>query len=411
MRNLNLKYYSGGESDGADAEYIYVNYMVDTTIENEYLKSKEYTPKTNTENAMSYRIITNQKIDDFIPDELQKYRSVVFTSPENTLLSFSPPSGISLEEFQGKYPEITDDIYVNQCIEGSMINLFYDSRIGGWEIATKSAIGANYWYYRTQYSKESLPQQRTFRHMFLDAFRANEGDDLNSLAFLEYLPKEYSYSFVLQHPENHIVQKVDVPIVYLVAVYHICDNRAIFIPPIIYEEWDCFINIRGLVEFPPAYDNDSYDDYMTQTESPNFMGYMLTNLVTGEKCHIENPSYSYLRELRSNHPNMQFLFYELRRSGRVNEFLYYFPQYLELFTLFHIEYQTFVTHIHGLYVTNYIKRTGEKCPAKYFPLVYKLHHEVFIPSMAANMKIVMRKPVVDDFLCKLTSGAMLHYLN
>ena len=460
MITQNSKYYSGGESDGADAEYIYVNYMVDpnilidpTILDNESLhlctfktpplgavmseqgdadcalkmrngvKIKEYTPKPNTntntiegENPVSYKIITN---DNSTPmGELSQYRSVVFTSPENELVSFSPPAGISVEEFRGKYPEITDDIYVNECIEGTMLSLFYDPRIKKWELASKGAVGANYWYYRTQYqlgADANIPEsntQSTFREMFLDVFRATKGEDLDSLAFLEYFPKEYSYTFVIQHPENHIVQYIENPVVYLVAIYHICDNRAIYIPPIIYEEWDCFFNIRGLLEFPRIYDNTNYDDYMTQSDNnPFFMGYMLTNIRTGERCHIENISYEYLRELRSNHPNLQYQYYCLIASGRVHEFLHYFPQYLPLFNQFRIQYLNFVTHIHGLYLTNYIQRTGEKCPAKYFPLVYKLHHEVFIPSMAAGAKLVMRKPVVDEFLSRLSPGALLHYLS
>ena len=418
MRMQNPKYYSGGESDGADAEYIYVNYMVDANIENEYLKIKEYSPKpvVEGENTVSYKIITNIDTTD-TPTELTKYRSIVFTSPENTLVSFSPPAGIPIEEFRGKYPEITDDIYVNECIEGTMLSLFYDSRIKKWELASKGAVGAHYWYYRTQYPlgvDAEIPEtntQSTFRQMFLDAFRAGEGEDLNSLAFLEYFPKEYSYTFVLRHPDNHIVQYVENPVVYLVAIYHICDNRAIYIPPIIYEEWDCFFNLRGLLEFPLAFDHTNYDDYMTQHESPYFMGYMLTNIRTGERCHIENASYGYLRELRSNHPNLQYQYYCLRASARIHEFLHYFPQYLGLFTQFYLQYQKLVSKIHGLYLANYIQRTGEKCPVKYFPLVYKLHHEVFIPSMAAGEKLVMRKPVVDEFLSRLSPGALLHYLS
>jgi hypothetical protein len=410
------KYYSGGESDGADAEYIYVNYIVDSAIlDDEHLKIKEYTPKT-AENPVSYKIITNNS--DLPSDTtFSQYRSVIFTNPENSLLSFSPPAGISVDEFRDKYPEITDDIYVNECIEGTMLSLFYDPRIKKWELASKGAVGAHYWYYRTQYpvgTDADIPEsntQSTFRQMFLDAFRAEKGDELNSLAFLEYFPKEYSYTFVIRHPENHIVQYIENPVVYLVAIYHICDNRAIYIPPIIYEEWDCFFNIRGLLEFPQSYDNTDYEDYMTQHENPYFMGYMLTNIRTGERCHIENPSYAYLRELRSNHPNMQFLFFELRGSGRIHEFLCYFPQYTRLFTQFHVQYNKFVTHIHGLYLTNYIQRTEAKCPAEYFPLVYKLHHEVFIPSMAAGAKLVMRKPVVDDFLSRLSPGALIHYLS
>jgi hypothetical protein len=403
--NSYTKYYSGGESDGADAEYIYVNYAVDPFYKNEHLKIKEYTPKNNT-NAVSYKIITHDNEDT---NEISSYRSVIFSNPENSLLSFSPPSSIPLEEFQNKYPEITDDIYINECIEGTMINLFYDSRIGGWEIATKSAVGANYWFYRTQYGEE-LGTQKTFRQMLLDAFRSEF--DLNMVPFLQYFPKEYSYTFVLKHPDNHIVEDVQYPIAYLVAVYHICDNRAIYIPPFIYEEWDCFLNIRGIIEFPPSFDEGlKYDDYMTFNNEKT-VGYMISNIRTGERCHIENLLYVTLRELRGNNPNLQYHYFVLKQDGKINDFLKSFPQYNALFLQFQVQYQKFVSNLHSHYVSNYIKRTGKKCPPKYFPLVYKLHHDVFIPSMASNNKIIMRKNVVHDYLdYNVSPSALIYHIN
>ena len=49
-----------------------------------------------------------------------------------------------------------------------MVNLFYDSRIRKWEIATKGAIGGNYWYYRNSYDGDNK-SQLTFRQMFLES--------------------------------------------------------------------------------------------------------------------------------------------------------------------------------------------------------------------------------------------------
>jgi hypothetical protein len=395
MKSYNIKYYSSGESDGADTEYIYVNYKIKPSP-SDTIKIYD-TPKT------SYKVMSNT----------EKYRSIVLSEPENKVLVFSPPHSISLKEFQESNPTITDDIHINECIEGTMINLFYDPRIKSWEIATKSAIGAEYWYYRTEYKNKKLEgQQMTFRQMFIDAFREDINADLNSLAFLEYLSKEYSYTFVLKHPNNHIVQLVEYPVVYLVAVYHIRDDDVIYIPPIIYEEWDCFYNLRGLIEFPRSFDEIKYDYYMTNFETKSSMGYMMTNLKTGDRCHIENSSYSYLRELRGNHPNLQYQYLELKRIGRISEFLQFFPQYYSDFLFFYNEYCQFLSKLHKWYVSIYIKKEGIRSPKKYFPLIYKLHHEVFIPSMVSNAKIVMRKNVVGEYLSsQVSSSTLIYYFN
>jgi len=397
MKHLNknsVRYFSSGESDGASIEYIYVNYVVDPEIPGLQIKS---------EKSESYRIISH--------DTDPNYRSIVLSHPNNELLSFSPPESIPVEEFIKKNPEITDDIYINEAIEGTMIHLFYDPRIQSWEIATKSAVGANYWYYRTQYKGISPDaEQSTFRKMLMDAFRTT--GDLNDTPFLQYLPKEYSYTLVLKHSANHIVQSVQYPVTYLVAVYHICDNRAIYIPPVIYEEWDCFLNIRGIIEFPPYFeDSVYYEYYKTQFPYDRCMGYMITNVRTGERCHIENAEYVKLRELRGNHANLQYQYLELRKKGLLNEFLREFPQYSNLFSAFYEQYRGFLIQLHQCYVDYYIKKDGQRCPKRFFPLIYKLHHEVFIPSIATGKKRIMRKSEVNAFLDTLTPGFIMYYLN
>jgi len=389
-----MKYFSSGDSDGAGTEYIYVNYVVNPDEPDLQIKS------TKTE---SYRIISHETNPI--------YRSIVLSHPEKNLLSFSPPQSIPVDDFIKKNPEITDDIYINECIEGTMIHLFYDPRIESWEIATKSAVGANYWYYRTQYKgvNEDAPQ-RTFRQMVADAFR-NEGD-LNNTPFLKYLPKEYSYTFVLKHPANHIVQTVEYPVIYLVAVYHICDNRAIYIPAVIYEEWDCFLNIRGIIEFPPHFeDSVDYEFYRTTYPESRFMGYMMTNVRTGDRCHIENPEYARLRELRGNHANLQYQYLELRKTGLLSEFLREFPLYRDLFFAFYTQYRDFLVTLHQCYVAYYIKKDGKRCPKQYFPLIYKLHHQVFLVAKASGEKRIMRKNEVNAFLDTVSSGYLMHYMN
>jgi len=394
LKNNSMKYCSSGESDGASIEYIYINYVVDPDIQGLQIKSQK---------TESYRIISHET------DPM--YRSIVLSHPENELLSFSPPESIPVEEFIEKNPEITDDIYINEAIEGTMIHLFYDPRKESWEIATKSAVGANYWYYRTQYQGVTQDvEQLTFRQMLMDAFRT-EGD-LNDAPFLQYLPKEYSYTLVLKHPANHIVQTVDYPVTYLVAVYHICDNRAIYIPPIIYEEWDCFLNIRGIIEFPQYFeDSVDYEFYRTQSQENRFMGYMATNIRTGDRCHIENPRYAKLRVLRGNHANLQYQYLELREMGLLEEFLREFPEYRNLFFAFYVQYRDFLIQLHQCYVAYYIKKDGQRCSKKFFPLIYKLHHEVFIPSIVAGEKRIMKKAEISAFLDTLTPGYLMHYLN
>jgi hypothetical protein len=260
--------------------------------------------------------------------------------------------------------------------------------------------------------------------MFMDAFRTNIEDDINSLPFLEYFSKEYNYTFVVQHPANHIVQNIKTPVVYLVAVYHICDNRAVYIPAPIYEEWNCFLDIRGMLEFPERVaeiDSPQEYDYLLKnfnTKNTPSMGWMITHMKTGDRCHIENPEYTELRELRGNNPNLFFQFLCLNRIDKVTDFIKFFPQYRGIFYLFHQQYTNYVTNLHQFYVSYYVKKEGKRVPKKYFPHVYKMHHTVYLPSLQGERneegktdRIIMRKSVVRDYVKTVDPKSLLYYLN
>ena len=71
-----------------------------------------------------------------------------------------------------------------------------------WEIATRSNIGANC----------RFNNHKTFREMFFEAAEAK------GFTF-DLLEKDYSYSFVLQHPENRIVVPFDKADLVLVEIF------------------------------------------------------------------------------------------------------------------------------------------------------------------------------------------------
>jgi hypothetical protein len=154
----------------------------------------------------------NYKIIKYNKKELPKtmystrglIRSVVVNS-FNKIVSFSPPKCISYEDFMEKNPIYNDNIIVEELVEGTMIQLFWDSYECKWEIATKSSIGG---YNTNTFTKT------TFRDMFFDALKEIK-------ITLNDFNHNYCYSFVLQHPKNQIVFDIIKPKLYLLYVYHI----------------------------------------------------------------------------------------------------------------------------------------------------------------------------------------------
>ena len=400
----------------SEFETSYIDYTPDlVTYNSDKIKTKIYKPKNGT---CEYKILN---YDDQIvcdnDEELGLYRSIVLSPDDNKLLCFTPPKTMTIDHFKSQNPKITSDILVNEIIEGTMISLFYDERISSWEIASKSAIGGNYWFYRTQYNQmKQNPVQPTFRRMFLDALRACDGQDINDLICLQDFSKEYCYNFVLQHPSNHIVLNVLSPVAYLVSVFHLKEMVVTAIPATVYEEWDCFLCVRGLIEFPKRFEEECYYEakltYCSINSPHNLVGLMFTNVKNGMRAPLENSTYKEIKLLRGNNPNLQYQYLCLLRMGKVMDFLAFFPQYKQVFYRFYKDFQDFITNVHQSYISYYVRKSGQKISKKYFPLIYKLHHETFLPSLSEGKeKIIMRRSEIGRRIGEMAPSEIIYYLN
>ena len=235
-------------------------------VDNEFIeKQTNITEKIYSTNYEDYVILhpQNNEWEDASSNKEEIYHSVILENPSRRLLSFAPPRNkefLNINDFLlfsndnftfSNNISNMDEFYINEFVEGTFIHLFYDRRISCWEIATKRAIGGKYSYFHIP-GKDNI----SYREMVMEAFRESIDTTLNALPFLEFLPKQYSYSFVLQHPSNHIVIPIHTPKMYLVSVYEINseENTATFISPLEYQKWSEFDNLRdGIIYFPKQY--------------------------------------------------------------------------------------------------------------------------------------------------------------
>jgi hypothetical protein len=354
------------------------------------------------------------------------YRSVVVDPETNRVLAYSPPHSMDVNRFAVKHPQTNLARYVaTEAVEGTMINLFYDWRIQKWEIATKNAIGGKYCFFRTQYpvddaSVAATHSPATFLDMFLDNFnhispwKAEDGTsvarDFDDIWWLPILDTQYTYSFVLQHPKNHIVYPVDKPKLYLVAVYEMLAgvneaetdiHTARMVP---YEEYSQYKVIRemiltGCVHYPPAILTrptvDAYRKQHCEPERPaDKMGVMIWDTVTGDRVHLENQAYLALKELRGNNPNLQYHYFSLYRMNKVREFLLAFPMYKKSFYRFYTQYHNMITKVHEGYLSYYVRKEGIPIDKNVFVHVSRIHHEIYLKSLAeGNKKVITHKVV------------------
>jgi hypothetical protein len=360
---------------------------------NNYYSLDEYCTKENN----SYFIIKyNKEVLSF--DLVSIYgllRSVILSG--NNLVSFSPPKSLAADAFMNSYPLKDDYIIAEEFIEGTMINLFYDPNYSCWQIATKNTVGAIVSFY--QWSK-------TFRQMFDEACIHCELE-------IETLDTKYCYSFVLQHPENRIVVPIKTPQLYLIAVYEIKQDDASLL--VIEHDKSTFLETMIKVKCPLRYEFSTYTDLINDYASPNTpyytLGVVIKNMQTGERTKIRNPIYEEVRHLRGNQPKLQYQYLSLRHSGKLSQFLKYYPETKAEMSKFRDQVHMFTNTLHKNYISCYVKKDK---PLNDFPFQYKTHmfklHQIFINELRSK-HLFVTNTVVIKYVNQLHPSLLMYCLN
>ena len=361
--------------------------------------------ESRTSNNSTYKVVRYDK--NFLSiDLIPTYglcRSVIINS-KNKVVGFAPPKSIPSEQFIQKYSENTPGVVFEEFVEGTMVNVFWDDSIGlegGWEISTRNTVGATSSFYKSKQSK-------TFRDMFLEASYEN------NMSF-NLLDKKYSYSFVVQHPENRIVVPFKNPQLYLVAVYSIVnDNNGIIVEAHDSQQFKESFSTTS-VKFPYYYNFHTYSDLIENCASMNArydcVGVVLHNKLTGERSKIRNPVYEQVRNLRGNQPKLQYQYLSLRKEGKVGEFLKFYPESKKEFSGFRDQVHLFTDTLFANYVSCYIKKER---PLKEFSEQYRTHmfniHQKFINELREKKHFVTNT-VVQKYVNELHPSLLMYCLN
>jgi hypothetical protein len=362
--------------------------------------------ESRTNNNQSYKVITYDK--NLLNNELVSiygYCRSIIANSDNKVVCFAPQKSISAYAFIDKYPNNTRDILAEEFVEGTMINAFWDEKIGltgGWEIATRNTVGATSSFYKSS--------NKTFREMFLEAAKEC---NLN----LDTLNVLYSYSFVLQHPSNRIVVPFEKPNLYLIGVYHIdnSDMNNISIYRVNMSAEDIMGWYKTSVKFPQIYSWDNYTELITSYGSMNtsydILGVVLVNFITGERTKIRNPVYEEVRSLRGNQPKLQYQYLCLRKEGKVGDFLKYYPENKNEFSAFRDQIHLFTNTLFSNYISCYIKKETQLIgfSKQYRGHLYNLH-QMYINELR-EQKLFVTNRVVINYVNNLHPSLLMYSLN
>lgn len=357
------------------------------------------------------------------------FRSLI-TDQTGAIVSIAPAKSLPNEDFFRIFAD-TARMRATEIVEGTMINLFWNG--SQWEIATKRSVGCDYHFFRNEYFP-GLPEleQKSFRQMMLDAVSNGGHTYVGGFANSLNLAKNRCYSFVVQHPSNHIVVPVYEAALYLVGCYEIVAHGYKFIDVFDLKEQfagspvkfpRCFADTSEQVAIEQCFDSayahtnngpiTSVRNVERVTKNPinsyRIPGVMITELDTGFRTSFANIKYEEVKLLRGNNPNLHYQYLVLRKVNRDAEFLRYFPQYSAHFARFREHFEAYATRIHRLYIDIHVTKTIALDAVvdkrdKYH--IEKLHYNFYIPALKVH-----RTSDVDGPKPKVTRATVIEYLD
>lgn len=362
------------------------------------------------------------------------------------IMSYSPPKCIipSTDELHDRFSD--DNIIVDEFVEGTMINVFYHRPNGqdegaDWEVSTKSCVGANIVFHSlgpdataptttepattttatettsatdtttdtTTTTAPTTEQKKTFRRMFLECMDAARLD-------FNALQKDCSYSFVMQHPNNHIVRRVTEPALYLIAVYKI-DNEALVIEEQCRNEHLAKINgsnatfVRLPLQFTDVGLRQLQDIYTSLNAPYDFPGLVCRERSTGMRFKYRNPNYERIKNLHGSQPKLQFQYLSLRQQGKVKEYLKQYPEHADAFQRFKDQLHAYTKQLFANYIGCYVKkeRPLAEYPAEFRTHMFRLHESYLKELREKREHITLGKTIA--YMNGLSPSHQIYALN
>ena len=312
------------------------------------------------------------------------YRSVITTKPENKLLAFAPPKTLTFAHFRLLNKSL-NDIVIHEYIDGRMLQVFYDSRISSWILSPV-----------IQNNAFNIPN--IDEHAFIIAACGDIYQSFNKLSFLEYFPKNYSYTFIIKK------QPMFQSSLYLISVYKITAcNQIEYIPQQEYENWRVFSNLNGIICFPKqGIIKDYYTDLIEDIDydySPR--KWVLTNIKTGMQTTISTSIYKLNQEIVSVDRLIIFQYLCLQRIYKEKEEqMYSLHKKNKNYYKVKQMYDLFIRTMHELYIKYYIMKTISEIPIRYKPFITQIHEEYYIYPLKHNKKQLVTKQIIKDYFDK-----------
>ena len=376
-----------------------------------------------------------------------RFRSVVFDST-GQICCIAPPKMLKLSDEMMTLSVNSEGghLTAEELVEGMMVNLFYNNGTEKWYVSTKSSVGEVSFDHIQEAEAEAQAAASTA------AAAAGEGEsvagatatvagaklniqevlrrricDILSLlpGGLDAVPKQYCYSFVLQHPKNQIVNVITVPRLYLVAVYEIVrpdagtETSMVGVNAIRLARDIFSCSFGGTVSHMPsdltcvADENAAAVDSVTtphtvadycrmyasmETRSVSLPGVVFQDMDTGFCYKKRNPKYESVKKRKGMEQKLLAQYLQLRKDRAIDEYLKYHPQHSRVFNTFRERLHEYTLRLYDSYIEHYVKKNAKSLKEYDRELkthMYKIHYDIFLATMKEAGVFVTKHTVIN----------------
>ena len=387
-------------------------------------------------------------------ESLGRFRSVVFNS-KGQVCCVAPPKMLKINESMKSLPvnSAGGHLSAEELVEGIMVNLFWNS--GKWYVATKSCVGEVSFDHIVEAQAEAQAagagagavagaddegSRPTFQRLSVQEVLRRRICEVLSLlpGGLDTVPKEYCYSFVVQHPKYQIVNTITVPKLYLIAVYQLspAPESVVGVNAIRIDRDIFSANFGGSVSHMPSgltcIADAEADDAATATFTPHTVsdycalysspqtassvslpGVVFVDKDTGFCYKMRNAKYESVKKRKGMEQKLMAQYLQLRKDHGIDEYLKYHPQHSRAFRQFRDRLHDYTQRLYDAYIEHYVKKDAK--PLKDYDRelkthMYKLHYDVYLATMKESGAFVTKHTVI-NYVNQLAAAQQLACLN
>lgn len=242
---------------------------------------------------------------------------------------------------------ILENFKVHTLLDGTLLRLYYYQ--DEWRYSTNRCIDA---------SKTKYTSYKSFKQLFDESAMLMDYSKLNT---------EYTYVFMICHPENKIVVQYVYPQLYHIGTIDKNDQK---VNDIVY------LNER-VVPKPTEYELPNMKAFETLLNKTNKNVIEIAGYIINDSIQLLEEKYNKAHSLRNNAQNLITRYFELKKEtpGQLPEFYKFFPEAKKV----PIAFRKLVNNIYTEYVNTYILKNGYTLKT-HFQVILKIIHSFYLMS-------------------------------